>query len=181
MAKFSKLKVGEKLSETTIYSVEKIVGKEVQLRTESGESVILDDKYVDSLLSSATQYEKEEKKTKTELAQIFSNSTNVVLTVCYNKQVKDEDVLKELMNSYQNATPKTIEAEFKKSVKKALNGEQRELTGVHTGAQDDFGRTHITDLNIAKDPSKSYDVRSRLVDSRTIQWLIVKNVKYSLK
>jgi hypothetical protein len=32
-----------------------------------------------------------------------------------------------------------------------------------------------------KDPSKSYDVRQRLVDPRTIVYCIVNNVKYSLK
>jgi hypothetical protein len=83
--------------------------------------------------------------------------------------------------AYQNSTPKELSGKLKKAVKKALEGEERVLVGRLLGTKDDFGRFHVIDMDIAEDKSKSYDVRQRLVDPRTLNWLIVKNVKYEVK
>jgi hypothetical protein len=32
-----------------------------------------------------------------------------------------------------------------------------------------------------KDASKEYDTRSRLIDPRTIQWAIIRGIKYNVK
>lgn len=181
MATFSKLKVGVKLSETQFYNVDKIVGDKVQLTPEGGESVIFDKSYVEKYLDSSDEYTKEEKITKTELTALYLGSSNIVHTVCFSKQVKEADVLKEILEAHQNSAPKDVEKNFKATIKKAIQGEERILRGFHKGGQDEFGRIHVTDLDIAKDPSKSYDVRQRLVDPRTISWLIVKGTKYIVK
>lgn len=181
MAKFSNLKVGEKLSETQFYVVAKIVGSKVQLTPDSGEPIVVDSKYVDSFLNSSEQFDREEKITRTELTTIFLASANTAWKLSFNKQVKDADVLKEVMDAHQNTAPKDVEKAFKAAIKKATQGEERILAGYHKGSQDEFGRIHVTDMDIAKDPAKSYDVRQRLVDPRTINWLIVKGVKYIAK
>ncbi|HSX49074.1 MAG TPA: hypothetical protein VLE44_02340 [Candidatus Saccharimonadales bacterium] len=181
MAKFSNLKVGEKLSETQFYNVDKIVGNRVQLTPDSGETISVDKGYVDAFLTSSDQFEKEEKVTKTELTAIFLGAANTVFKVSFFKQVKEADVLKEILEAHQNSAPKDVEKNFKAAIKKAITGEERVLRGFHRGGVDEFGRIHVTDLDITKDASKSYDVRQRLVDPRTISWLIVKGTKYTAK
>lgn len=181
MANFNKLKIGNKLSEIQYYSVEKIVGDKIQLKPDSGDSIVVNKDYVDKFLTSADQWEKEEKVTKTVATEIFKSNPGVVMTCSYQKQVKEADVLVEIKEAYENSTPKEIEVKLKKAIKTALNGVERVIVGRHNGAQDDFGRFHFTDMEIAQDTSKSYDVRQRLVDPRTISYLIVKGVKYTVK
>lgn len=181
MATFSKLKVGGKLSETQFYNVDKIVGDQVQLTPESGESVIFHKNYVEKFLDSSDEYSKEEKINQTEMAALYLSCANISHSVSFQKQVKEADVLKEILEAHQSSAPKDVEKNFKAAIKKAIQGEERVLRGYHTGRQDSFGRIHVTDLDIAKDASKSYDVRQRLVDPRTISWLIVKGTKYIVK
>lgn len=181
MSKFKNLKVSEKLSETQYYSVVKIVGDKVQLNNESGESIIVDSKYVDSCLFSASQFTETKNVNKTEMAALFINNPSVVMTVNFNKQVKEADVVTELMSTYENSTPAKIQQEFKKTIKKALEGVERTMVGFHSGNVDDFGRTHFIDMNVEKEIGKTYDTRNRLVDSRTINFLVLRGIKYIIK
>lgn len=179
--KFNELKKGSKLSETQYYSVEKIQGNQVQLKNALGEDIVVDKGYVESCLISADQFESEEKLTRTELAALFLKSTNIALTVSFNKKVDKADVVKEIMDAYEGSTPKTIKSAIEKALNKGLKGEERILVGYHTGVQDDFGRVSAIDMNIEKDASKAYNTQLRLVDPRELNYLILKGVKYSVK
>ena len=55
------------------------------------------------------------------------------------------------------------------------------MKGRHYGNIDDLGRIHFIDMEVEKGDNPDYDGRSRQVDPRTIQYLIVNNVKYTLK
>jgi len=133
------------------------------------------------MLSSAHDFAKEEKITKTELANIFISSSRVAMTVCFYKQVKETDVVKEISDAVASAKIAEIEKAIKKGVKKAIIGEERVMKGRHYGSMDEFGRINFVDMEIPKDTTKSYDVRMRLVDPRTISYLVVNNIKYSVK
>lgn len=178
---FNKVKEGEKFSETQYYTLVKIAGNKVQLKNGLGQDVVVDKKYVEECLVSAEQFDNTVKLSKTELAKLFLENPNVALTVSFNKQVKPEDVSKEIMSAYEGSTVKTMEAAIKKAVKSALNGEERVLVGYHTGVQDDFGRVSAIDMNIDKDPAKDYNTALRLVDPRNINYLILKGKKYIVK
>ena len=87
---------------------------------------------------------------------------------------------------YPNKGGKILsEAEFKKkiasAVSDALVGEERTMVGRHYGSQDEFGRIRFIDMEEKKDDTKDYDTRQRLVDPRTICWLILRGVKYKVK
>lgn len=182
MTKFAVLKEGDILSESQFYSVNKIKGDQIELKNDANdETIVVNKGYVETFLKSATQYSSEIKETKTELAERFKGCRNIALEVCFHKQVQEKDVVVEITEAYGNSTPKEFETKLKKAVKKALQGEERVLIGKHNGAIDEFGRIHVTDMAIAKDATKAYDVRQRLVDPRTIQWVIVDDVKYSIK
>lgn len=181
MTKFNQIKPKQVFSETSFYTVTKVNKDSVEFETESGQKVELGQPYVENLLYSAHQQDKEEKVTKTVATEIFKSNPGVAMTVSFQKQVKEADVVAEIEDMYQNSTPKEIPAKLKKAVKKALDGEERVIVGKHWSSQDDFGRFHFTDMQIAQDKSKAYDVRQRLVDPRTINYLIVKGVKYTVK
>jgi len=178
---FNKLKEGNKLSETQYYKVVKIKGDKVQLKNGIDQDIVVDKGYVEECLTSGEQFDTEVKISKTDLTKLFLENPNVVFTVSFNKQVKEADVTKEIMDAYEGSTPKSIEATIKKAVKKALNGEERVLEGYHNGIQDEFGRVNAIDMNIPKDPSKGYNTALRLVDPRELNYLILKGTKYTVK
>lgn len=186
MTQFSKLKVGSKLSETQYYEVSKLGNSEVHLRNDLGEDIIVDSKYAEKCLISADQFTNEKNMSRTDITNLFLSSTNVVLTVNYNKQVKEDEVKKQLYALYPNKGGKILsESEYKQkiaaTITEALVGEERTMVGRHYGSQDEFGRVHFIDMEQTKDTSKDYDTRQRLVDPRTINWLILKGVKYKVK
>lgn len=178
---FKTLKEGEALSEVQYYTVVKIAGDKVQIVNGLGQNVVVDKGYVEDCLTSGEQFTEEKKINKTEAAKLFIENPNVVFTVSFNKQVKEADVVKEIMDAYGDSSPKTMEAAVKKAVKRSLSGEERILTGYHTGVQDDFGRVSAIDMKLEKEKGKDYDTRLRLVDPRQINSLILRGTKYIVK
>ncbi len=175
------IKKGQVLSESQFYVVDSVSATSIIVIDDDKNKIELSKAYADKVLSSAHDFAKEEKVTKTQLAEIFMANPRVAMTVHFFKQVKEADVTAEIMKSYESSTPKTMEAAIKKAVKHGLEGEERVMIGRHYGASDDFGRVHFVDMEVVKDASKDYDTRMRLVDPRTLQHLIVNNVKYNLK
>ena len=186
MADYSKLKQGSKLSETQYYVVDKVGNGQVHLKNDFGENIVVDSTYAEKCLVSADQYNDEKTMSRTDVTNLFLSSTNVVLTVNYNKQVKEDEVKKQLYALYPNKGGKILsESEFKKKIAAALSealvGEERTMVGRHYGSQDEFGRIRFIDMEETRDASKDYDTRQRLVDPRTINWLILRGVKYKVK
>lgn len=168
--RFKELKKGEVLSETQYYTVEKTSDDKVQLKNDLGENIVVDSKYVESCLNSASQYSTEKKVTKTEIANLFINNPLIAMTVNYNKQLDVNEILDDLVGE----TNKT-------KIKNLLKGEERTMIGRHFGEISDLGRVQFVDMEITKDTTKSYDNRLRQVDPRTLNWIIVKNTKYIVK
>lgn len=181
MSKFKNLKQGEVLSEAQFYTVNKVVGDKVELQPDGGESIVVNSKYVDSFLISGEQTEKEEKITRTDLAAMFISNPNIALSASFNKQVKPADVEKEIIEAYENSTPTNFKTAVKAAVKKGQNGEERVITGRHSGSVDEFGRVHFVDMKLKKEAGKDYDTRQRLVDPRTLNWMILRGTKYIAK
>jgi hypothetical protein len=89
---------------------------------------------------------------------------------------------------YPNKGGKILsQADFEKAVKKnladALTGEERTMVGRHYGRTDEFGRIKFIDMEApgGYDEAKDSDSRQRLVDPRTINWAILRGVKYEVK
>jgi hypothetical protein len=181
MTQFSSLAVGEILSETQYYKVLQKTKTQVQLETDTGEKIVIDKPYVE-LLQSASQSTSEEKVSKTAATEIFKAASFQAVTVNFNKQVKEADVVKEIVGAYETSTPKGFAKAVKDAVKRSNAGEERTMVGRHFGAADDFGRIHFIDMNIPRGKADAdYDVRQRLVDPRTINWVIINGVKYTVK
>lgn len=181
LTEFSAINESTKLSETQYYKVAKIQGERLQLVNDYGENIIVSKQYAESCLVTADQFSEQKQVNKTEAAAIFLANPSIVMTVNFNKQVKVADVEKEIMEAYDSSTPKLFETAMKKAVKRGLSGEERTIVGRHYGGQNEFGRVNFIDMNLEKDESKDYDTRIRQVDPRTINYLIVNNVKHTVK
>lgn len=179
--KFKSLKTGEVLSEQQFYKVVKTSGDKVQLKNDNGEMIVVDSNYAEKCLTSANQHTSEKTVNKTEAAAIFLSQAGVAITVNFNKQVKEADVVKEIMSTYEGSAPKVFEAAVKKAIKSALTGTERTMVGRHYGDMNELGRVQFIDMEEEKTPGKDYDSRQRQVDPRSINWFISRGVKYTVK
>lgn len=178
--KFSRLKKGDVLSETQYYKVVAIVGSDIQLLNEGGEDIVVNAEYINSCMTVADHFNSTEKKTRTELAQLFLSHPYTAITVNFNKQVKSKEVTQEIVNLYKNTSPAKIEAELTKTINRALEGSERTARGWHTGHVNEFGRVEFIDMDKDRGTG-TYDGRLIQVDPRTLNWLIIKDVKYITK
>lgn len=185
---FSKVKKGSKLSETQFYTVTEVRHGEVDVVNDLGEEITLYESYIEALLVSADQFSETKQMSRTDVINLFVASTNVACTVNFNKKVDEKEVQKALEALYPNKGGKILsEADFKKAIKAnltdALEGKERTMVGRHYGRTDEFGRIKFIDMDVTGgyDEIKDYDTRTRLVDPRTINWVILRGVKYEVK
>lgn len=185
---FAKLNKKTKLSETQFYSIKSINTDDVDLVNDFGEEIILTKEYVEQLLVSSDQFSETKKMSRTDMINLLQTSTNVIATVNFNKKVDEKEVLNQLNGLYPNTGGKILsKVDFEKAVKKslsdALTGEERTMVGRHYGRTDEFGRIKFIDMEAqgGYDDVKDSDSRQRLVDPRTINWFILRGVKYEVK
>lgn len=140
---------------------------------------------VDKEFAFNDQYTDEQKVTRTEIIKVFNNNARVIMTVNFNKKLDDKEFTKKLKDLYPNKGKVASRAAYELSIEELVGdhfvGEERTMIGRHYGNADDFGRTRFIDMEQDRDMSKVYDSRQRLVDPRTINWLIVDGTKYMRK
>lgn len=141
---------------------------------------------LEDLFSFHDKHSEEKEVTKTEMSNVFQSNARVIMTVNFNKQVKEKEFVEKMVEFYPNdggksKSRKVFEGEIRSAVKDLLLGDERTMIGRHYGTTDDFGRIKFIDMEQEKDSERGYDTRNRLVDPRTINWMIVDNVKYVLK
>ena len=172
------VKVGDKLSMITFMEVKGKTFGYVKVRDEDGVELSIGEGVFSSNIHS-TQYTGEKKVPRTELAEILMNARDAVVLVNFNKQASADTVHKKL----ESADGKKV---TKKLLGDLLKGEVRQMTGYVIGAEPVLGRTIMIDLTKPKvlRPAKDgteYDTRQRLVDHRTLNSVVYKNVKYTVK
>lgn len=185
------LKVGSILSETSFFKVTKVNANGISVVDDNGTELNIGKGYVESVLSSADCFSKEEKKTMTELADILLNNPRVAMTVAFYKKDtnKTQKVYKAevaaAIAEVQNAPVSKVEGLLlnliENPISKVIPGELRVMKGRHYGHVDDLGRLHFVDMELEKGTNPESDARMRQIDPRTVQYIIVGEVKYSLK
>lgn len=177
--KFDQIKVGDYLSETQYYEVFSVSDKEIAVRNARGLEMDVDRGIVEEGMYTCNQFAEEVKVSRTEMCEILEKVGDAVFTVNFNKQVKDKEVTDAIMKTLleeEEVDEAQLSKLVKKSVKDALKGQERTLIGFLIQSEPKMGRSQVVDLQIPEGKSGV-----RLVDHRTMNWLIVKNVKYSLK
>lgn len=186
--RIAQLKKGSILSETSFYTVESIEPNKVHLKDDAGRDIAVSTKYVEQILSSADIFETEEKKTMTELAELFIANPRVAITVAFMKKPVDKTKkayeaekaakIAEIQNARVADVPALLSNLIENPIHKHIPGDLRIMKGRHYGHVDELGRVQFVDMEL---PNTDAAARIRQVDPRTILYVIVNNVKYSLK
>lgn len=175
------LKVGDKWSRISYGEIVDINGRDVQVKNEKGESWWISGDLIQKEFDLATPYVSTEKVSQTALSDVLLSNPGIVMTVNFNKKVTEKDATS-VIDSYVEGYPESSAAISSKDIaKKILTGEERVIIGRHYHQVDEFGRVQFIDMQLEKDESKDYDTRLRKVDPRTINWIIINNVRYIKK
>jgi hypothetical protein len=186
MTEFKKLKEGDILGEAQYYKVDKISGNKIQLTPDSGDPIVVTKEYVETFIQSGDQYVAEEKLTKTQLAELFIAKSRLPMTVAFlkantnkTKKVYKAELATQAEKVRQNFMDNgisAIEEALASPVLDYIPGELRVMRGRHYGdIEEATGRIQFTDMEVTTGHNQ------RQVDPRTIQHVIVDNVKYIIK
>lgn len=174
----NKIEVGDIFSRHSYGSIIQKERGSIKVKNEEGYEWTVSNDIVEKEFSFSGQIVEEKEVTRTEIIEIFKMHPRFALSVNFNKKVNAPDVKKALYELYPNKGQILSEANFKKAVNAAVSsalvGEERTMIGYHTSAVDNTGRIIFTDM-------KASDGRPRQVDPRTINWLIVDNIKYTVR
>lgn len=172
---FGQIKKGSRLSETQYYEVIGVEkgsfreGGSVRVRNERGFEFTISRNIVEEGIYSADQFQEEVKVTRTEMVAVLEGAGDCIFTVNFHKQLSP----KEMADKLNKIKSKNI---TQKAAKEALLGEERTLVGYLLNTEPKMGRSQVIDLEIDTELH-----RIRQVDHRTLNWIILKNVKYTLK
>lgn len=185
MIKVRELKKGSILSEHSYFKVVDITPTDVILKDENGIVSEIGKAYVEKVLTSADIFSKTENKTRTELADLVMKNPRVVMTVCYIKA--DQKKTKSQFEAEKRAKIDEISKASVKNLAKLLDdlienpitniipGEVRTMKGRHYGQMNEFGRIMFIDME------ETRSTGPKQIDPRTIQYIILDDVKYISK
>lgn len=175
-ADFSQLQVGEYLSETQYYKIIALDKDSIEVENERGLTFNIDSEIVEEGMWSASQYKTEKQITRTEICEHLAKAGNNIFTINFDKQVKVKDSSEKIQQLLANADNYKTKKSINEFTKDLLTGENRTLVGYLINCEPMTGRSTVIDLEISSDRH-----RLRQVDHRSIQWMILKNVKYIVK
>lgn len=167
-----KLQLGDYFSCISYLKVETIDGNKITVNNHLGGSWLMSKDILEKEMWSADHIEKEIKCTMTDLSQVLESCSDTIFKVQFKKMVDPKDIEANL-SATKHADLKDA-ALVTKLAKSILGGETVTITGHHVQSENQFGRSLIIDLDA--DPKNNF----RQVDHRTIEWIVFKNVKYSL-
>lgn len=202
-----RINVGDVLSESSHYVVERIIGNDIHLvHHESGQHISIDRGYVKAFLHSADEVNetvevtKEDKKDGTPgIRTIFDGiHSGQVFTVCFKKQDKPKskkeltDEISTLIEKFSSdidrvkANKKGVAEASKAFISELIHnpilpykeGEDRILRGYKIQFESRDGRYNCVDMDIERNEKES---GVRPVNILTIKWLIYNGVKYIVK
>ena len=162
--KFSRISYGE-VVDVTPTSVE--VKNEEGLKWTVGRSIFEEEFFTPN------QFAETEEVTRTAMIQVIDSNPRIIMTVKFKKK-PEQKALVDTVQGLLDADDRPSIGTLRKILKSAVEGEMRTMVGRHQGVYDDFGRLMFTDM-------EADDSRLRLVDPRTVEEIVVENVKYVLK
>lgn len=186
--KISNLKPNSILSETSFFVVKEVKKASIVVEDDHNNIMEIGDNYAETVLQSADYFASEEKKTITELADIFISSPRIAMTVAFYKkdvaktkkayEAEKLAKIEEIQNAKVSDVPSLLSNLIENPISKIIPGDLRIMKGRHYGDIDDLGRVQFLDMELSKTDASS---RLRQVDPRSIQEIIVNKVKYTLK
>ena len=119
-------------------------------------------------MNNSSVFGEEDKISLTNVATKLAEANSKCFTVCFTTKV-DEKMVQEKLKGVKG---KLSAAQAKDLAKEVLIGKETQLTGRLSRAEGKLGRSLVIDL-----PTQGY----RQVDHRTLKWLVIDNIKYTVK
>ena len=167
----SQLKVGNVFSGTSYYETVSDMGSEVFCyeKNMNDRGLTIDKSILRDEMHNACVWDEEMSISKTELATKLTEANNMCFQVNFTTKPNEKKVVEELQDLKK--APKS-DAEARELAKRCLVGNESTLICRLSKAEGKLGRSLVVDI-----PSQGY----RQVDHRTLQWIVIDNVKYILK
>jgi len=166
---------GDRFSLIRYCQVTELRDTKFTVKTDDGQYWQVDKGIVERTCYTANQFTEEVQLSKTDIAKCFEQAGDTIFTVMFHKKVKPEDVA-ETIGSLEENPAQWNQTKRRKLARDLLAGEERVLKGYLKSPEPDiYGRVKVHDLEVAEGTNE------RLVDPRTIEWLILKNIKYVVK
>ena len=166
-----KLEKGHILSETSYVHVLAIKDV-VSVSNQFGNCMDMSKEFFETMYS-ADHYQREVALNMTGLAELLQSVQDVVFTIEFQKQASESNAIQALTNA--DAASFKDPKKIKDLAKQLIAGQPCKLTCHMVQVENNLGRSLVIDLN------SDSDNKFRQVDHRTIESIIFKNVKYSLK
>lgn len=157
------LAVGNWFSTTDYFTVKAINGDKITTLNNNKEIEISRD-ILEHDMHNASVFEKQEKLCLTKVVDVLKEANSAAFTICFNTKV-DEKAVKERLSTLTQQKLKDPKA----LAKELLTGPEKTFVGRLTKQEAKLGRSLMIVL-----PENSF----ASVDHRTINWIILKNVKY---
>lgn len=164
---YSKLKVGDWFSGTTYYKVTRFGPGSVDLQNQAGEDIYCTGDLPETEWHNSSVYDSEEHVSLTKVAEVLTQANTKCFTVSFNTKTDKETIAKQLTDVTQKDLNDT-----KALAKKLLTGKQTTIIGRLANSEGKLGRSLVIDLE-----SNGY----KQVDHRHLLWLVLDNVKYTVK
>ena len=152
--------------------VTKIDDTTITLEDDKGKELLIDKECLVSDSYSADHYDKEVTCNMTELSEILEGANDTIFKVEFHKKVDDKQIFEKL-ESVKAADIKD-ETKLKNLAKSLIEGKDTTMIAHLVQSDQHMGRSLVLDLEA---PATN---RWRQVDHRTIQSIILRNVKYTL-
>lgn len=163
----SKVKVGSVFSRHSFGVVTASDGYTYKLRNTDGFEWAISKDILAQEFSFADQHDTEAKVSRSEAIEILTKNSHTAMTVNFDKKLDPADVAAAL----QGGKGQLSDRDWQKAVAAALVGENRTMIGHHMGEFDEHQRLKFEEHGQGR----------RLVDPRTINFIVVNRVKYIVK
>ena len=174
--KAEQLEVGEQCSVINYYTITGVNDnrKNVDVTDIEGNKLSISFNIVANECVSATQHSSTKKVTRTEIARKVAGAGHTIFTVTFLKQPSIDSVLDTLQGEGGDVWTKGTKKRKREVAKSLLEGEERGMVATLVqGAVNDMGRLKVMDME--KSPPAV-----RMIDTRTINKLILDNVLYTV-
>ena len=163
----SKLAVGNWFSGTRYFHAVEDKGDQIACKSE-GTIIDISRDILEYEMNNSAVYSDEQKISLTQVATILAEANSKVFTVSFTTKVDDKKVAEKL----KDVKAKLTADQAKQLAKEILVGKESELIARIANSEGRLGRSLVIDLQ-----SKGF----RQVDHRTLRWLIIDGVKYTVK
>lgn len=144
-----------------------IRGNKIDVKNDKGDTWELTDLLVASQFSFADQSDQELKITRTEMIAVLKDNIQTAMTVVYKKKADVGVVASELAIGQNGQSDRA----WKSKVKTLIEGVERVMVGHHYGTMDAHDRLQF----------REHGKGPRLVDTRTLQSVLVNRTQYVIK